>query len=375
MQADFLQQLLPTFYRSAEQPDNWCQALDLIRDEMQLGSVVVQMLRRDGVRLSQEWVVRDSISASQAESHDCLVNNDENPRLDLSDTAPPLAESTVIRDECSKTADSPRFRALRERMQMLGLGRPAILGVRYAEDRNLCMILHRRYDDAREFSEGQERFLHQLTPHLKQTVSLSDKIGKLQERSDFLTQSLDQFNTGILVLNGSGDLRWANTCAHQVIDRTRYLSIGRNRLRCGSREDQQLVDELISHASKDTCGRYVGTIGLTWDRPLQLLAVPLQQSGAPHGVVLYITEGDASLDLSALEIVRLFGLTPAEARLAVALYEGHSVNDYATKQGTSAGTARIQLKSIFSKLGIHRQPDLIRLLGASISARTLHAIN
>ncbi|WP_428821250.1 helix-turn-helix transcriptional regulator [Microbulbifer sp. MCCC 1A16149] len=374
MRGEFLQQLLPSFYRSAEQPGNWCHALDLIRDEMQLGSVVVQMLRRDGDRLTQEWVARDSISTTHAESHDCLVNNDENPRLDLSDVQPPVADSTVIRDECQKTADSPRFKALRERMQLLGLGRPAILGVRYGEDRNLCMILHRRYDDAREFSEGQERFLHLLTPHLKQTVSLQDKIGQLQEQSQFLSHSLDQFNTGVLVLDGAGELRWANTLARQVLGRSQHVSQAGSRLRCSSREDQQLLDELIEHARKEPCGRFVGKIGPEWNAPLQLLAVPIRAGTSP-GIVLYISESGVKTDLSALEIVRLFGLTPAEARLAVALYEGCAVNEYAAKQGISSGTARIQLKSIFSKLGVHRQPELVRLLGASISAKTLHSVN
>jgi DNA-binding CsgD family transcriptional regulator len=69
--------------------------------------------------------------------------------------------------------------------------------------------------------------------------------------------------------------------------------------------------------------------------------------------------------------VKLFGLTPAEARLAIGLCDGESVNDYAARQGISTGTARIQLKSTFSKLGVNRQPDLVRLIGSSVATRTL----
>lgn len=71
----------------------------------------------------------------------------------------------------------------------------------------------------------------------------------------------------------------------------------------------------------------------------------------------------------------LFGLTPAEARLAIALCDGASLNDYALNQGITVGTTRIQLKSVFSKLGINRQPELVRLIGSSIAAKTLHQIN
>ncbi|HEY8568399.1 helix-turn-helix transcriptional regulator [Microbulbifer sp.] len=377
MRPDFLQQMLPTFYKSAEQTGNWCQALDLIRDEMQLGCVVVQMLKRDGNRLNQQWIVRDSISTEHAQAHDCLVNNADNPRLDLSNARLPMAESIVIRDECRTTAQIPRFRELRERTQMLGLGRPAILGVQLGEDRNLCMILHRRYDDAREFSEEQERFLYQLTPHLKQTVALSEKIGQLEARTEFLSQSLDQFNTGVVILDRRGALHWSNHCARQIIQRSRHLSLSGTRLRCAANADQRLLAELIDRAGSGRGSRFVSAIGPTWDAPLQLLAVPMPFGGntaAPY-IALYLSESEVRLNLQAVDIVQLFGLTPAEAKLAIALCDGCSVSEYAANLGVAVGTVRIQLKSIFSKLGVHRQPELVRIIGSSISAKTLHTLN
>ncbi|WGL15894.1 helix-turn-helix transcriptional regulator [Microbulbifer bruguierae] len=377
MHPEFLQQMLPTFYKSAEQPGNWCQALDLIKNEMQLGSVVVQMLKRDGNRLNQQWVVRDSTSTEHAEAHDCLVNNADNPRLDLSHARMPMAESIVIRNECRSTAQVPSFKALRERMQMLGLGRPAILGVQLGEDRNLCMILHRRYDDTREFSEDQERFLHLLTPHLKQTVSLAEKIGRLEARTEFLSQSLDQFNTGVVVLDRQGGLHWSNHCARQIIQRSRHLSLSGKKLRCAANGDQRLFAELIDRAGRERGSRFVGSIGAAWDAPLQLLALPMpaaDSAAAPY-VALYLSESEVKLNLQAVDIVQLFGLTPAEAKLAIALCEGDSVTEYAAKLGVAVGTVRVQLKSIFSKLGVHRQPELVRIIGSSISAKTLHSLN
>ncbi|WP_160152291.1 helix-turn-helix transcriptional regulator [Microbulbifer sp. ALW1] len=377
MRPEFLQQMLPTFYKSAEQPGNWCRALDLIKKEMQLGSVVVQMLKRDGNRLNQQWIVRDSVSTEHAETHDCLVNNADNPRLDLSQARLPMAESIVIRDEYRTTAQVPRFKALRERMQLLGLGRPAILGVQLGEDRNLCMILHRRYDDAREFSEEQERFLHLLTPHLKQTFSLAEKIGQLEARSEFLSHSLDQFNTGVVVLDRHGGLHWSNHCARQIIQRSRHLSLSGTKLRCAASSDQRMLTELIDRAGTEPGTRFVGALGAAWESPLQLLAVPMPAAGpaaAPY-IALYLSESEVRLNLQAMDIVQLFGLTPAEARLAIALCEGNSVNEYAATLGIAVGTVRIQLKSIFSKLGVHRQPELVRMIGSSISAKTLHSLN
>jgi len=54
-----------------------------------------------------------------------------------------------------------------------------------------------------------------------------------------------------------------------------------------------------------------------------------------------------------------FGLTPAEARLAVNLVTGKSLRSAAAKLGISYETARSQLKNIFNKTGTGRQAELV----------------
>jgi pimeloyl-ACP methyl ester carboxylesterase/DNA-binding CsgD family transcriptional regulator len=58
----------------------------------------------------------------------------------------------------------------------------------------------------------------------------------------------------------------------------------------------------------------------------------------------------------------ILGLTPAEWRLALELREGVAVSDAALALGISVNTARTQVKSVFSKLGISRQSELVRRL-------------
>lgn len=63
-------------------------------------------------------------------------------------------------------------------------------------------------------------------------------------------------------------------------------------------------------------------------------------------------------------LVRLYGLTPAEARLVEALLAGATIQEYADRAGVSLHTAKTQLKHVFAKTGATRQADLIRdLLG------------
>jgi DNA-binding CsgD family transcriptional regulator len=60
----------------------------------------------------------------------------------------------------------------------------------------------------------------------------------------------------------------------------------------------------------------------------------------------------------------LFGLTPAESRLALLLCDGHTPRQIADLIGVSTNTLKTQLTSIYRKTGTSRQSQLVRLLGS-----------
>src|SRR5262245_31866110 len=59
-----------------------------------------------------------------------------------------------------------------------------------------------------------------------------------------------------------------------------------------------------------------------------------------------------------------FGLTPAEARLALQLVAGETLRSAAAKLGISYETVRTHLKTIFNKTGTCRQAELVVVLVA-----------
>ena len=93
---------------------------------------------------------------------------------------------------------------------------------------------------------------------------------------------------------------------------------------------------------------------------------------APHiQIATRIQQRIADLEIT-LERLRLgemdaktlssLGLTPAETRLAIALFKGQSVEAYAKEAGISINTARWHVKQIFAKTGVKRQSELIQTL-------------
>ncbi len=72
------------------------------------------------------------------------------------------------------------------------------------------------------------------------------------------------------------------------------------------------------------------------------------------------------------ELIDLFGLSRAEARLAAALMTGKRLTEIAGEFGLQVATLRTQLRSILKKVGAKRQSDLIRnLANAGIGSVSL----
>jgi DNA-binding CsgD family transcriptional regulator len=63
---------------------------------------------------------------------------------------------------------------------------------------------------------------------------------------------------------------------------------------------------------------------------------------------------------------RLFGLTKAEAAVALALMNGQRTSDIADKLYISQNTLRTHLKRLYAKAGVPGQAGLVRLLHRSL---------
>jgi DNA-binding CsgD family transcriptional regulator len=104
-------------------------------------------------------------------------------------------------------------------------------------------------------------------------------------------------------------------------------------------------------------------------RPLMVTVTPLaprQLSGSivpglpQAAALLLIHDPDRAVAMPPERLVRVYGLTPAEAKLAAALAGGASLGAYADNARITIGTARWYLKQVLAKTGAHRQSDLVR---------------
>lgn len=214
-----------------------------------------------------------------------------------------------------------------------------------------------------------ERFA-MIKPHVERAMKLSEELGTLRSYQRFSAAMIDALPQAIFALNRSGRLLFANCAGQSLLARADGVVDVDGHLKVSFAPEQRAIDDLIRRAN-DPLGR----VSAGWTRiskpsgglPLAVFVSPLVVSEdalladqAKVLVVAYDTGNMHSVDLPMLKSV--YGLTDTESRLSVALCQGHSLESAACEMAITPATARTHLKAIFSKLGVHRQQDLTRLL-------------
>ena len=235
------------------------------------------------------------------------------------------------------------------------------------------IAIHRPLGAAR-FEEGDKRSLTVLLPHLTQAMRLQQRLAGIERTGLIATAALDSMPAGVIAVGADCALLFANAVAERLLSQGQGLTIRHGRLRCTDREADRALGLLVRQAGMAALGQAGGSGGVlpaprAEARPLSLLVCPLRPEamtlGTPRPMALiFVGDPDVRQATSSDMLMRLYGLTPAEARLAEALLAGDTLQDFADRAGVSLHTAKTQLKHIFAKTGAGRQADLIRdLLG------------
>lgn len=84
--------------------------------------------------------------------------------------------------------------------------------------------------------------------------------------------------------------------------------------------------------------------------------------GAASAAAILVSDPERSCRAPEGLLVDLYGLTPAEAHLAICLCNGQRLEDVASAKGVTIHTMRSHLQQTFAKMEVTRQPDLVRVI-------------
>jgi len=238
--------------------------------------------------------------------------------------------------------------------------------------------IHRPRGSAR-FEEADKRFLAVILPHLTQAMRLYQRLAGTYRSGIIATTALDAMPTSVIAVGADRVLLFANAAAERLLSSCQGLTVHHRHLHCTEREADRQLGRLIKEATGAALGRMTGGGGvLSAPRveglPLSLLVCPLRPEAAMLGTpqpmaLIFIGNPDDRQATPAEMLTRLYGLTPAEARLTQALLMGDTLQDYAERSGVSVLTVKTLLRRVFAKTGTGRQAELVRdLLGNPVLA-------
>jgi DNA-binding CsgD family transcriptional regulator/PAS domain-containing protein len=223
----------------------------------------------------------------------------------------------------------------------------------------------------------------QLSAHVKQAVILSTKLGALDTRSSLNGAALDRLPQGVIITGERGNILFMNTAADRILACGKGLRARNNVVEAITPNDQRRFAGLLQGAAAiargGVNGRDFGQQGgwLSLERDegqytLSLFIAPLTVQAGISGltspwsmhpaaiIILHDRDGHAGMAVAMLR--GLFGLTSVEAQLAALLGQGLPLDQAAARLGHAVGTARNHLKSIFGKMGVSRQQDLVHIV-------------
>ncbi|MDI6027400.1 helix-turn-helix transcriptional regulator [Corticibacterium sp. UT-5YL-CI-8] len=210
--------------------------------------------------------------------------------------------------------------------------------------------------------------LNAVRPHLARSGVIAARLRL--ERANSMTSTLQRLGLPAAVLNGAGRVLATNQSLDALDDV--FLPGAFGKLLITDATANRLVQEAISAGASGSF-LSIRSIPVRGNGPVPRCVVhvlPIRRSAhdvfsnGDHLVVAAIPghRGPApSVDL----IGALFDLSPAEARLAVALCSGRKLQQFCADSGIRYSSGRTYLERIFQKTGVHRQSELVALLSAT----------
>jgi DNA-binding CsgD family transcriptional regulator len=230
------------------------------------------------------------------------------------------------------------------------------------------MGIHRERRDP-AFGEEERKIVSALLPHLARVLQIAQRLGVSERQGELSLRLLHGLDVGLVLVDSDQRLIFMNAVAERLVRKSRWLTLSGGRVRPIHPASAPAFSQAVCKATATSAGdgRSPGATLRLRDplaAPLQVLVAPFRSNpleigiAAPAATILF-ADPDPAPSFSREAVREAFDLTPAEARLVVALAAGKSLADYAAQRRLSRNTVRAQLRSVFLKTGFSRQSELV----------------
>ena len=234
-----------------------------------------------------------------------------------------------------------------------------------------------RLDHQRPYDENDIETYRLLAPHICRAFAISDALDLRTITSQVLEATLDALTSGVYLTGFDGRIVYMNRAAEQQIKTGDSLRIVNHRLEPVSPEAQTTMASAISSVAigenKAPMGGFTIALPARSNNGLVATILPLDRgqrlkvSGPFAAAAAIFVQDPVTVPvLPGVALAKIYGLTPGELRVLLAMSPGLGVKEAADILGISETTAKTHLQRIFSKTGTSKQTELLILLRNSV---------
>lgn len=222
------------------------------------------------------------------------------------------------------------------------------------------------------YAEREREFLQRLTPHMMRSIQFGFQIGAYRALQDAEHRALDRISTGVALLDRSARVLYANR-ALRAMTTDGALRLHGEKLSSASVSHARLLSDLVSAALR---GRPTATMAIPHPADGRLVAVLVSSVRSRDldrftglamrdaAAMVYVIDPAAPTPLPPAWIMDVYGLTLAEARVAVQASLGRSDAEIGTGLNISPNTVKTHLRRVFAKIGVNGRTELAGLMAS-----------
>ena len=366
MRAEVAESLTEAIYDAAVEPSAWSDVMGRLKQEF--GTVVEALYGLEPrQRKLQTIQVRGVDPTFLQIFRDCYYRSD-NPCI----RSEPLHRPGFVRTDQKLAAYFNDPQVLHRSLYYNEWMRPQDLEhtigtTLSASDGSVIYFTLMRPRAAGPFDTEEEAGFARLCDHLRRALRLATQLGTIDTLQSVSLELLEANSAGVLLLDEAGRTIYANRAAAAICGAGDGFHIGSGGPALVRRSDNEKLANLIARAAARQSGGALLALRPSGKRAYSITVSPLSpgRGGAMTNrpvtcIVIADPEATPSLPLDRLR--QLYGLTPAEAALALRLVAGDEVRAAADALGISYATARTHLIAIFRKTATRRQGELMKLL-------------
>lgn len=235
----------------------------------------------------------------------------------------------------------------------------------------LAGITIHRSEKCGRFERTERERWQAIIPHIQRAVQLQLRAEGWNPLHTGAQHALDELALGVILLGPNGTVLHTNEAAARILEQKDGIALDKQDLRIVDSGAAAKLRLLVADASAPGREPQSGGSAMAVPRaarsPLQLLVSPVTKSARSPmrnaTAVIFIRDPERTMLPKAQWLVDLYGVTPAEARVALAIGAGAGVQSTAHQLGIGPNTVKTHLATIFAKTGLRTQAQLAALIG------------